>query len=233
MGWRRPLRRPAHPAAAAYRAAAPVARRQPWREGGYCVVDLELTGLDPRRDEIVSFGAVPIDGGRVSAQQSVYGLVRPSGPLPARSVLVHGLRGPDLASAPDAAEALPALLQAMTGRVLVAHAAHVERAFLGRALRRFGVALRGPLIDSGLVAQLWLGERDGRVMRSPSLDQLARALGLPVHRPHHALGDALTAAQVFIAAATLLDGRRAETVGSLARAAQRLENLRLYPSSGG
>lgn len=224
---------PVDAAAAAYRAARPVARRRPWREGSYCVVDLELTGLDPQRDEIVSFGAVPIDGGRVSVRQAVYGLVRPAGPLPARSVLVHGLRGPDLADAPDAAAALPALLEAMAGRVLVAHAAQIERTFLGRALRPFGVALRGPVIDSRLVAQLWLAERDGRVMGSASLDQLARALGLPVHRPHHALGDALTTAQVFIAAATLLDGRGTETVGSLARAGRRLENRRPYAGAGG
>ena len=230
MAWHRPRRAPAHPAAAAYQAAPSTPARRPWREGRYCVVDLELTGLDPRRDEIVSFGAVPIDDGRVSAEQAVYGLVRPAGPLSPQSVLIHGLRAPDLAGAPEAADALPALLQAMTGRVLVAHVARVERAFLARALRSFGVSLRGPVIDSALVAQVWLAERDGAARtRSPSLGELAAALGLPEHRPHHALGDALTTAQVFIAAATLLDGRRGETVGSLARAEERLQNLRLYP----
>jgi DNA polymerase III epsilon subunit-like protein len=50
---------------------------------------------------------------------------------------------------------------------------------------------------------------------SPGLSGLARSLGLPVHRPHHADGDALTTAQVFIALATHLDGFRAQTLGSL------------------
>jgi|GEM_PF-5522276 len=37
------------------------------------------------------------------------------------------------------------------------------------------------------------------------------SLGLPVHRPHHSLGDALATAQVFIALATLSDAYRPQT----------------------
>ena len=45
---------------------------------------------------------------------------------------------------------------------------------------------------------------------------LARSLGLPVHRPlDHADGDALTTAQAFIALATHLDSFQAHTLGSL------------------
>ena len=48
------------------------AARRPWRDARYCVVDLELTGLDPRADEIISFGAVPIDDGRVIAGRAAH-----------------------------------------------------------------------------------------------------------------------------------------------------------------
>ena len=47
------------------------------------------------------------------------------------------------------------------------------------------------------------------------LSDLARSLGLPVHRPHHADGDALTTAQVFIALANHLDSVQAQTIGTL------------------
>ena len=46
---------------------------------------------------------------------------------------------------------------------------------------------------------------------------MARGLGLPVHRPHHADGDALTTAQAFIALATHLEEFGPQTVGSLVR----------------
>jgi DNA polymerase-3 subunit epsilon len=47
---------------------------------------------------------------------------------------------------------------------------------------------------------------------------LARTLGQPAETPHHALGDALTTAKVFIALASLLDTVEPQTVGSLVAA---------------
>jgi DNA polymerase III epsilon subunit-like protein len=44
---------------------------------------------------------------------------------------------------------------------------------------------------------------------------MARSLGLPVHRPHEADGDALTTAQAFIALASHLDEFEPQTVASL------------------
>jgi DNA polymerase III subunit epsilon len=220
---------PVSAAAAAYSAASLPSRRTPWREADYCVVDLELSGLNPRRHEIISFGAVPIDGGRVGLGSAVYGLAQPAGPITEESLLVHGIRKVDLTDAPALDEALDALLEAMAGRVLVVHTAAIERAFLGRALRRRALRLRGPVIDTNVLGPLWLYERDGRVLRGLSLGALAAALELPAHQPHNALGDALTTAQAFLALATHLDARRPETVGSLARADDRLQNLLIFP----
>jgi DNA polymerase-3 subunit epsilon len=222
-------RRPIGPAAAAYAEAAQPARRTPWREVDYCVVDLELSGLDPRRHEIISFGAVPIDGGRISLRNALYGLAHAAGPITEESILVHGIRTLDLSEAPALDEALDALLEVMTGRALVVHTAAVERAFLGRALRRRSVRLRGPVVDTNVLGPLWLNERDGQALRGVSLGALAAALELPAHRPHNALGDALTTAQAFLALATHLDALRPETVGSLARADDRLQSMLVYP----
>ena len=58
--------------------------RTPWRLAHFCVVDLELSGLDPKHDEIISFAAVPIDAGRVVAGNAVYGLSRNTRSLPER-----------------------------------------------------------------------------------------------------------------------------------------------------
>ncbi len=219
---------PRSPAADAYARAGLPRRRTPWIQAPYCVVDLELSGLDPRNDEIVSFGAVPIDGGLVIAGRSLYGIARPTRPLPEASVVVHGIRTVDLEEAPPVDEAIVPLLGALAGRVLVAHAAPVERAFLGAVLRRHGVHLREPVLDTAVLGRLLMVERGEAAPRFVSLGQLAAALGLPEHRPHHALSDALTTAQVFLAVVSHLDKRRPETVGSLARAASRLENARHY-----
>jgi DNA polymerase-3 subunit epsilon len=211
--------------AAVYAARRVPDRRLPWRDASYAVVDLELTGLDPRRDEIVSFGAVPVDQGRVRMAGAVHGLVRPDGTLPEASVLVHGIRSADVADAPPLTEALEPLLALMAGRVLIGHVAWVERAFLGAALRACGVRLRGPMIDTAELGRLWLLCRDGVAPGQLSLTALAGELALPVHRPHHASGDALTTAQAFLALATHLDrAGPGETVGTLSRATDRVES---------
>jgi DNA polymerase-3 subunit epsilon len=200
--------------------------RLSWREAAFCVVDLELTGLDPRSDEIVSFGAVPVDDARVAVGRAVYGLVRPVRPLPEASVLIHGIRPVDLDGAPRLAEAIRPLVDAMTGRVLVAHSASIERAFLGAALRRWRGRLRGPFVDTEILGRLLMAERGASVPPFLSLGELAAYLRLPEHRPHHALGDALTTAQAFIALASHLEATGIATVKSLTQAVDRLSWLK-------
>ena len=204
--------------------------RTPWRLAHFCVVDLELSGLDPKHDEIISFAAVPIDAGRVVAGNAVYGLSRNTRTLPEESVLVHGIRTVDLADAPPLDEAIEPLVAMLAGRVPVAHAAWIERSFLTPVLRRHGVRLRGPILDTRDLGRLLALER-GEPSAASSLTALARSLGLPVHRPHHALGDALTTAQVFIALATLLDGYEAQTVRSLSLASKRAQALSVYSTA--
>jgi DNA polymerase-3 subunit epsilon len=220
--------RRASAAAGAYRRARRPSGRTPWRRAAFCVVDLETTGLDPRRDAIIAWSAVPVDGGRIVLGGAREGLARPVDGVPPASVRIHGLRESDLAAAPPLSEAADALLEAMAGRVLVAHAAWVERAFLSRALRSRGARLRGPVVDTSVLGRLWLSERDGGAPPALPLGELARALALPIHRPHSAAGDALTTAQAFIALAAHLDSLGGETVRSLADAQQRLHVGGLY-----
>jgi DNA polymerase III epsilon subunit-like protein len=82
------------------------------------------------------------------------------------------------------------------------------------------------MIDTSVLGLIWLHERDGHAPRRTSLTGLAAALGLPAHHPHDAVGDALTTAQAFVALATHLDARQAESVRSLVSAGRRLELLR-------
>lgn len=219
----------AGPTGRAYVKATLPRGRTPWRDAGFCVVDLETTGLDPRRDEIVSFAALPVEGGRVRLETAVQRLVRPARAVSVDSVRIHGLRQADLEAAPSLDEVLDELLRALTGRVLIAHAVWVERAFLRPVLRRHGIRLRRPAVDTSLLGRLWLQLRDGESPRHIGLADLCEALGVPSHRPHTATGDALSAAQAFLALATKLEAEGPETVASLARADQRLEQERLYP----
>jgi DNA polymerase III subunit epsilon len=177
---------------------------RPWREAEFCVVDLETTGLDLRRDSIVSFGAVCVVGGRVQAGQAVYQVVRPEAQISVPAVRIHGLRPADLAGAPPAAAALPILAGLLDGRILVAHAAWIEQAFLSRALRPLGIRLAGPVIDTAALTRAAGLARGVPAGQEPALEATAVTAGLQPHEPHNALGDALTTAELLLVLASRL-----------------------------
>jgi DNA polymerase III subunit epsilon len=194
-----------------------------WRTARFVVVDVETTGLDPRRDEIVSFAGVPIDHGRIVAREAVRGLVRPVDPPAWSSVEIHGLRTADLAAAPPAAEALAPLVSLLAGGTPVAHAAWVERAFLG---------LQRRILDTATLWRALCIERgDGDPGWRP-LWEVAEGLGLPAHRPHDAEGDALTTAQAFLALATHLEAGGRGSMRALAGARWEVRAWRLWHGPG-
>lgn len=202
------MNRAESPAELAFLQATPPAGDTPWGEVDFTVIDFETTGLDPTSDEIISFATVTVSGGRITLADAQYELIRPNRMPAADSIRIHGLREADLVDAAPLEEVLDRLLTALASRALVAHVAAIEQGFLGSALASRGLEVTNPWIDTAA-----LDREQRRLRRLPpaasdpvGLSDAARSLGLPVHRPHHADGDALTTAQAFIALANHLEG---------------------------
>jgi DNA polymerase III subunit epsilon len=181
-------------------------RNARWTRADLVALDFETTGLDPARDEIVSFGTVPVRGGRIQMSASDYRLTRPDLPPSPVSVTIHGLRTQDLAGAPALAETRLALANALRRRFLLTWFAPVENGFL-RAI--FGGTRRTwerRNIDVRLLAIAAADDPEGAARWS--LSTAARVHGVPVEDAHHALDDALVTAQLFLVLATKrgLDG---------------------------
>jgi DNA polymerase III subunit epsilon len=209
-----------------------VTRRTSWRRARFIVVDVETTGLDPRRDEIVSYAALPVEEGRVLAGAAVHSLVRPPTPPSASSIEIHGLRAADLAAAPPAGEALAPLAAALNGRIPVAHAAWVERAFLREPLRALGSRMPRRVADTAVLWRLLSVLRGQGDPGWCALSEVAAGLDLPAHRPHVAEGDALTTAQAFLALATHLDALGRGSVRELTGADWYVRGWRLWHPAG-
>ena len=173
-----------------------------WRSIDYCAIDVETTGLNLKDDEIISIGAVHIHMGRIRAENNFYREVRPLQLPSIPSLRIHGLRGIDLESLAPIESVIPDFVTQVGGRVLIAHAAWIEYAFLKRHLR--GLTFSKQIIDTAALARAF-GYSAGVNGREPSLESLARRIHLPVYAPHNALGDALTTAVVFLALATELE----------------------------
>ena len=197
------------------RGAPPQTRRRMWRAGVYCALDFETTGLELADDFIVSYGAITIREGRVRGDSAVYALARPGRSPTPSSVAVHALRAVDCAEAPDDRATGRALGRLLDDKILIAHAAWIEVSFLERYLRYDRSRPTRLVVDTAALARA-AGIAPADATSEPNLEWLAHQLGLPPYTPHHALGDAITTATVFLALAVRLARNRPDlTVGEL------------------
>ena len=178
-------------------------RRTPWRELDAWALDLEATGLDPRRDEILSAGLVPIRGGVIRWGKHRYHRIRPEGDGASDSVVIHGLLPDQLAGAISPAELVADLEGRLRGRVLVVHWSRLDVGLLRRTFRRHGVRWPRPKVVDTAALLTTLDRRRSLVepfahATPKQLGEARRALGLPPHREHHALYDALATAELYL-----------------------------------
>jgi DNA polymerase III subunit epsilon len=195
------------------------ARRGDWRSAELVALDFETTGLDLDRDEVISFGLIPILGGRIDLSGQLYQEVAP-GVEPSRSSIpIHHLRAQDLATAPAMQEVADAFRDALSGRFILAWAAEVEIAFLRKVFGGGRRAWRKRTIDvrTLIVAVERLSDDTGRGPGYYALSAAATRFGVPVEQTHHALDDAFMTAELFLVAANALEARGRGSIRDLLR----------------
>ena len=192
----------------AFYAAGAVAGDTALKDVPMAAIDVETTGLDPVRDEIVSIGVVPMDTACIRSSASRYWVVRPRAELHPESVTIHAITHAQIAAAPDFGVIVDELLPALARRVVVVHCREIERRFLDVALKaRLGEGIAFPVIDTM--------ELEARLHRRPPQGFFARLFArkpapvsirladsrerykLPRYRAHHALTDALATAELL------------------------------------
>jgi len=178
----------------------------PLGQVSFVALDFETTGLNPRRNDIVSIGLVPFTLRRIFCRDAGYWLVSPRKPLVEESVIIHGITHSDLDEAPDLKRILDDVLEAMAGKVTIAHFHRIEREFFDSALRaRIGEGIRFPIIDTmEIEARVQHREYGGLLNRLRGRQPLSIRLadsrsryGLPPYQMHHALSDAVATAELF------------------------------------
>jgi DNA polymerase-3 subunit epsilon len=178
------------------------ARALPWRRAAFASLDFETTGLDYRRDDIVSFGVVPVVSGRVILKAAAEQLIAPAVPASPASMKVHGIVPQELVDARPVSSAREALHGLLDRRFLLTWYGEVEIAFLGRIFgTRRGTWARRTVDVRKLVLRL-----EGRPAATRNtLGGSAARYGIPVASPHDALDDALVTAQLFLVIAAKLE----------------------------
>lgn len=191
------------------------------REQRWVVLDLETSGLNLARDQVLSMGAVAIEDGAIDfGQQFERTLHRPAQKT-SPSVLIHGL-GPDaLAAGCDPAEALLDLLEFIGDSPVLAFHAAFDQHMLGRALKEsLGYRLQHPFLDVAHLAPLL---NPDVVLREAGLDDWIARFGLQVPARHHASADAQVTAELAL---ILFSQARRQQLDSPLQLGQRLRQWR-------
>jgi DNA polymerase-3 subunit epsilon len=201
----------------------------PLRDLDFVAIDIETTGLDPRRDVIVALAAIPFLGGRPSTATGYARLVNPGRPIPLDARLVHGISDGDVRDAPSVTAALPEFLERCRGGALVAHSADFDLAIINRAARAAHLPqLGGPILDVGRLAHALFPS-----WWDLSLEGLGRLLEVEVLGRHTAEGDALTAGKILVHMRPLLEQRGVRTLEAALRLQRRGVLIPSGPSATG
>ncbi len=146
-------------------------------------LDLETTGASADRDRITEVGLIEVADGELVSEWST--LVDPGRGIPPAIVSLTGITDQMVADAPSFAQIGAALLQRLEGRMLVAHNARFDYAFLRAEFRRIGICFRARVLCTVRLSRALFPEH-----RHHNLDCVMQRYGLSCAARHRALGDA-------------------------------------------
>ncbi len=173
-------------------------------EARYLVIDTELTGLNSRKDSIVSVGAVRMKGGRIDLSDTFYRVINPETSLTAESVIIHGIMPSDVLLKPDISTVLGEFLDYCGSDILVGFCVSIDVEFLNRETKRlFGAPMGNQIIDiyplfEWMLRKGGFREREGAALpHRYQLYDMARYFDIEVNGAHNAMIDAFITAQIF------------------------------------
>jgi len=166
------------------------------RSQRWVVVDLETSGLNLNRDQVLSIGAVVIEDGAVDFSQLFERTLQRAETKLSPSVLIHGLGPSAIAAGSDPIDALLDFMDFVGDSPLLAFHAPFDQHMLCRALKdSLGYRLTHPFLDVADIAPLLCPDAH---IREAGLDDWINHFHLHVGERHHASADALATAELML-----------------------------------
>ncbi|EPJ82386.1 MAG: 3'-5' exonuclease [Pseudomonas sp.] len=191
-------------------------RKQRW-----VVFDLETSGLNMNRDQVLSIGAVVIEDGAIDlSQQFERTLLRVDHKL-SPAVLIHGLGPSAIAAGSEPVQALLDFMEFVGNSPLLAFHAPFDQHMLGRALKEsLDYRLEHRFFDVAEIAPMLFPQAN---LRQAGLDDWTAFFGLQAEERHNASADALVTAEL---AMILFSHARRQQIDSPAQLDQCLSQWR-------
>lgn len=174
--------------AAQYRMAQYAARKQKKKLDSYVVLDLETTGLDPKKDSILEVGLIRVEHGTAVLRYSA--LIHSQGAIPPQ---ITNLTGITAQQTEEGGKDLPAVLREvasiMQGLPVLGYRVEFDCSFLQTAFETCKMTC--PIKKTVDILDMVRKKVEG--VRDYKLSTVAKYLGIPVESQHRALADCETA----------------------------------------
>ncbi len=162
--------------------------------------DCETTGLDPKRDDIITIAAIRIRGNRILTSERFQAVIRPEARLSVDSIKVHRLREVDVQSGVQIQQIIPEFLRFAGGRPLVGYYVDFDIRMINKYLTSLiGIELPNPRIE---VSKLYYERKYGGAPPGSTVDlsfkAIQRDLDIPELEQHDAFNDALMTAMMYL-----------------------------------
>ena len=164
----------------------------------FCVLDLETTGLNPKKDEILAIALIPMTGTRIHAGRHFYTLVKPE-KFRYKSIEFHGICPGDVSTAPSFEEVGDKILDIVEGRILIGFATLFDMEFLKRSFKKKAKKKFSPERYADIAEiEAWLLRKKGMAISYRlDFDTIMKTYGVSELLRHDALSDAYITARIF------------------------------------
>lgn len=165
----------------------------------YVSLDCETTGLNPKKDEILSIGAVLIKDNKIVMRKTFNIFLKPSKSINIESIKIHHLRQIDLKNALEPEIAIKKLLDFITCRPIVGYYIEFDVAIISKYTKKYlGIKLPNKVIEVSSIYYDSKKSIDNYGFVDLKFDTIIKNLNIPVLGKHDSLNDAIMTSMIFL-----------------------------------
>jgi DNA polymerase-3 subunit epsilon len=161
--------------------------------------DCETTGLDPKKDDIISIGAVTIKDNTVVSSKKFVRFIKPKTKLQTEAIKVHHIRECDLESAEDIDDVILEFIDYIGNKPLVGYFLEFDIAMINKYLKpKLGIKLPNRAYEVSAIYYDYKIEKIPQSNIDLRFDVIMEDLKIPTMGKHDAYNDALMTSLIFI-----------------------------------
>ncbi|MGB8517198.1 MAG: 3'-5' exonuclease [Gallionella sp.] len=162
----------------------------------FVVIDVETSGLNLLKDNLIAIGAVAVVNGKLDMEDSFEMVLQQSHISSKQNILVHGITGVTQVAGQVPGEVLLAFLEYLQKDPLVAFHVTFDETMLSRAIKQYlGFSFKHDWLDLAYVAPGLYPELSQRLR---ALDDWLGYFQIQNYARHNALADAVSTAQLLM-----------------------------------